>query len=221
MLRIGLVDDHKLFRKSLAALIAGFGGITVVLEAENGIELLELLKETDKVDLLLLDIEMSGMNGFETCMHLRKDYPDIKILIVSQLATKESIHSVMELGAHGFFSKNSDPEQLQFAIQSINDKDFYFGQELGYIIKEAILWEKKKIISPVKLLSNPVSNREIEIIKLASKGFTNSEISGHLFIDIRTVETHRKRIMEKTSSKNFICVILFALRHGIIIIDDL
>lgn len=107
-MRIGVVDDHKLFRKSLVLLINNFENIEVVLEAANGNELKDKLEET-KIDILLLDLQMPEVDGFESCAYVKEHFPDVKILIVSQLTSKESIHKVMELGANGFFTKNSDP----------------------------------------------------------------------------------------------------------------
>ncbi|MBN9282826.1 MULTISPECIES: response regulator transcription factor [Flavobacterium] len=219
MLRVGIVDDHKLFRKSLALLIGSFKNTKVVLEAQNGNDLLEQL-QNNPIDLLLLDIQMPEMDGFETCEYVRTHYPDMKVLIVSQLTTKESIHKVMELGAHGFFTKNSDPEQLENAIKSIHEKEFYFGQELGVVLREAILWEKNNKLK-VAASSISISDREMDVIRMACKELSSIEIADQLHINVRTVETHRKRIMEKTNSKNFIGVILFALRHQLLSIEEL
>lgn len=218
MLQIGLVDDHRLFRKSLALLIDAMDNAEVVLQAGNGKELLEQL-ESITVDLVLLDIQMPEMDGFETCKQLRKHYPDIKILVISQLTTKESIHKVMELGANGFFSKDAEPERLEKAIRDIWAKDYFFDDDLASVIREAILWEKRR---PVNLLGSPVpiTRREMEVIRLACKELSSAEIANRMFIDVRTVETHRKRIMEKTSCKNFIGVVLFALRHGLLLVDE-
>lgn len=220
MIRIGVVDDHLLFRKSLATLISTFENISVVIEAKNGREFLDQLDEKP-IDLVLLDIQMPEMDGFETCKILNKSYPDLRILIVSQLTTKESIHRIMELGAHGYFTKNSDPEQLEFAIRSMHDKGYYFGTELGTVLREAILWEKNVTNETVVSEKTSLSKREIEIILLAGKEFNSGEIADKLRIEIRTVETHRKRIMEKTKSKNFIGVILFALKNSYINLDQL
>jgi two-component system, NarL family, response regulator DegU len=219
MLKIGLVDDHRLFRKSLALLIDSIEGAEVVLQAGNGKELLEQL-DTIPVDLILLDIQMPEMDGFETCRQLRKHYPDVKILIISQLTTKESIHRVMELGANGFFSKDAEPEKLEKAIRDIRAKDYFFDDDLASVIREAILWEKRL---PANLLASPVAitHREMEVIRMACKEYSSAEIAEQLFINVRTVETHRKRIMEKTESKNFIGVVLFALRHGLLVMDEL
>lgn len=225
-MRVAIVDDHQLFRKSLAHLLNSFDGIEVVLQANNGKEFLETI-DTVEIDLVLLDIQMPEMNGFQTCKVLRDKYPSVFVLIISQLTTKESIHKVMELGAHGFFTKNSDPDQLQVAIRSITENGYYFGNELGSVIREVILWEKKHTAND-SLLNIPddidedcLTSREIEIIKLISNGNSSKEISNLLNINIRTVETHRKHIMEKTQAKNFIGVVVFALKYNLISIDEM
>lgn len=225
-MRVAVVDDHQLFRKSLAHLLNSFDAIEVVLQANNGREFLDAI-DTVEIDLVLLDIQMPEMNGFQTCKVLRDKFPSIFVLIISQLTTKESIHKVMELGAHGFFTKNSDPEQLQIAIRSISENGYYFGNELGPVIREIILWEKKNIKNV--FLSNSLddidedclTSREIEIIKLVSNGNSSKEISTLLNINVRTVETHRKHIMEKTQAKNFIGVVIFALKYNLINIDEM
>lgn len=219
MIRIGVVDDHLLFRKSLATLISTFDHIKVVIEAKNGKDLFDQLREKT-IDVVLLDLQMPEMDGFETCKILNSSYPDLKILIVSQLTTKESIHKIMELGAHGYFTKNSDPEQLEFAINCIHEKGYYFGIELGDVLREIIIWQRTASKDADINKKATLSKREIEIISLASKEYNSGEIADKLRIEIRTVETHRKRIMEKTKSKNFIGVILFALKNGYIHLDE-
>lgn len=214
-MKVAIVDDHKLFRRSLNYLLASFEGIQVAFEAKDGKELLELLK-TYSVELVLLDIEMPGMDGYRTCKALRKDFPAIKVLIVSQLTTKESIHTVMELGAHGFFSKNADPENLRNAILAIEEKDFYFDQQLGSVVREAMLQEKIAITA-----QGNISKRELEVLKLACKEYSSKEIADNLNIDVRTVEGHRSRLMKKTDSKNFLGVILYALKAGYIQVEEL
>ncbi len=199
-------------------LVNSFEGFQVAFTAENGKDFLKKLKSTP-VEIVLLDIQMPEMDGFQTCHMLHKLFPDVKILIVSQLTTKESIHNIMELGAHGYFTKNSDPEQLEFAINSLHKNGYYFGLELGTVLREAILWDKQN----AKPVANPglLSQRELEIIKMASSEFSSAQIADKLSLHVRTVETHRKRIMKKTNSKNFIGVVLFTLRNNYLTIDDL
>lgn len=217
MIRVGLVDDHKLFRKSLANLIGSFEGLDVVLEASNGKELFKELPNIE-LDIVLLDIQMPEMDGYETCEILNKDYPEIKILIVSQLTSNESVNKTIELGAHGYFTKNSDPEQLEIAIKNTFNLGFYFGTDLSSLLKDAVLYKKMYTI-PMSNQLISFTTREIEIIKMAGKEFNSIEIAKKLNINTRTVETHRKRIMEKVGSKNFIGVILYALKHEFISIN--
>lgn len=219
MLRIGIADDHLLFRKSLALLINSFEGMRVEVEAENGKLFISKLID-NPVDIVLLDIQMPIMNGYETCRKLLVQFPELKILVVSQLSTRESIHKMMELGAHGYFTKNSNPDQLEMALQSVYEEGFYFGLELGTVIKEALLWEKQHqqaAQSPDDLFSE----REVQVLKMICKEKRSKEIAEELFINIRTVESHRKHIMNKANAKNIVGVILFALKNGIITIDEL
>lgn len=218
MLRVGIVDDHVLFRKSLKLLVDSFDGVEVMLDAKGGSEFFELLPQNE-IDLILLDIQMEGMDGYQICRTVRKKYPNIKVLMVSQLTNRESLQGVMDAGAHGFFTKNSDPDQLSKAIKSISEKDFYFAQELGSVIKEVLLLDriKEQSIS----FDAGLSKREIEIIEMACRELSSSEIAERLFIAVRTVETHRKRIMEKTNSKNFLGSILYAIRKGLVDIENL
>jgi len=219
MLRIGIVDDHLLFRRSLVLLVNTFPNTKVVLQAGNGQELLAQLNAV-AIDLLLLDIQMPAMDGFQTCTTIKRLYPDIKILIISQLSTREAIHKVMELGANGFFSKNSNPEQLEQAIRGIKDKEFYFEQELGAIVREIVSGTKKRQSASTDS-AVAISAREMDVLRLACKEYSSIEIADRLCITARTVDTHRKRVMERTQSKNFIGVIVYALRHGLLFIDDL
>lgn len=217
ILRVGIVDDHLLFRKSMTLLIDSCEGMKVVLDAENGEVLLNKLQQT-QVDVVLLDIQMPVMDGYETCRHLLALHPELKILILSQLSSKESIHKIMEIGAHGYFTKNSNPDQLEMAIRSLHEQGFYFGLELGSVIKEALL---KESITPTNdIPPYNLSERELQIIKMICKEMKSKEIADELFINVRTVETHRKNIIVKTHSKNFIGVILYALKHDIISYSD-
>lgn len=219
MIRVGIVDDHLLFRRSMSLLIDSFKNIKTVLVAENGKVCLEKIID-NPVDVVLLDIQMPVMNGYETCEKILKLYPDVKILIVSQLSTKESFHKVIELGAHGYFTKNSDPEQLENAIKSINDKGFYFGSELSLVLKEAMLWDKDDTENFEKEI-NVFSDRELQIIKMICKEKTSKEIAELLFINVRTVDSHRKNIMGKSNNKNFVGVILYALKNNLIEIEEI
>lgn len=219
MLRVGIVDDHILFRKSLSLLINSFHEMIVVIEAQNGKDFLIELKDTP-VDVVLLDLQMPIMDGFDTCDIIAKNYPEIKILIVSQLTNRESIDKIIEYGAHGYFTKNSNPEQLELAIRNTTEHGFYFGAELGKVIKDALLY-REKVLPELEEKPNAIlTDRECEILKMICHEMSSREISEKLHLNVRTVDTHRKNILLKTNSKNFIGALLFAFKHGIISISD-
>lgn len=198
----------------MATLLGSFDGFEVVLEAENGVELLEKLPGVE-VDILLLDIEMPVMDGFETCNQLRRKFPKIKILIVSQLSTRESIYKTLQLGANGYFTKNSDPELLETAIRNIMDRDYHFDQGISYVMEQALKWQAAgESAAPVEL-----TPREIQMVLLAAMGKSSQQIADTLFLSVRTVETHKGNIIDKTRCKNFIEVIFYALRHHYITLD--
>lgn len=219
MIRIALVDDHQLFRKSLASLLESSIDFDIIYDTDNGLHFLEYV-QAENIDVVLLDIQMPILNGFEVCKRLKMINPDIKILIISQLTSKEVIHHVMECGADGFCSKNSSPEHLEIAIRKIMEHDYYFDNELGSVIRDAILWDKNSNLYFDFTKSVTFTKREVEIIKMVCREMSTKQIANSLFISSRTVENHKKNIMEKTQTKNFIGVILYAMKINVINIDD-
>ena len=218
MIKVALVDDHQLFRKSLSLLLKSCDTISVVYDTSDGLAFLKYLEEAE-LDVLLLDLEMPIVHGYDVCKQAKFIDPDLKIIILSQLTSKEAVHQVMEIGANGYFTKNSSPEMLEQAIHNVLDKDYYFDISLSTVIREALLWKKKRVtFSDVPDVH--LTPREIEIIQLATQEKCSKEIADTLNISTRTVEKHRKHIMEKTQSKNFIGVVLYALKKNFIFLDD-
>lgn len=220
MNRIAIIDDHELFRKSLSFLVSSFRDIQVVYDSDNGYDFIEFIKN-ETLDLVLLDIQMPIVNGFEVCKILKSNNPHTKILIISQLNTKEAIHHVMECGANGFFSKSSSPLLLETAINRVINEGYYFNMSLYATIREAMLWDRKTNYIPDFNLDVLFSEREIQIIKMVCQEKSSDEIGLRLNITARTVETHRARIIKKVNAKNFIGAVLHALKTNAIHIEDL
>lgn len=218
MIRVALADNHKLFRKSIEALLLSFGNVEVVFDTDNIPELGEKLKNTP-VDLVIMDCQMEKTTGIAGCKTLKLQYPNIRFLILTQSVSKELILEMIEIGMDGFFSKNSDPYQLQKAIQNINAKGFHFDADLESMISDALLWEKKNAKSRSQKKAISITRRELDIIRLACQELSSIEIAENLHINVRTVESHRKRMIAKTNTKNFIGVILYALRNQLLILD--
>lgn len=220
MIRIALVDDHQLFRKSLTSLLNSSDDFEIIYDTDDGLHFIEYAKAVN-IDVVLLDIQMPILSGFEVCKQLKMMNPEIKILIISQLTSKEVIHYVMECGADGFCSKNSSPEHLEIAIRKIMEHDYYFDNELGSVIRDAILWDKNSNLYFDFSKSVTFTKREVEIIKMVCREMSTKQIANSLFISSRTVNNHKKNIMNKTQTKNFVGVILFALKINAISLEDL
>ncbi|WP_396189016.1 response regulator [Flavobacterium sp.] len=220
MIKIALVDDHQLFRKSLSLLLNSSDAFEIVYDSDDGLHFIAYA-QSNVIDVVLLDIQMPKLNGFEVCKRLKVINPEIKILIISQLTSKEVIHYVMECGANGFCSKNTSPEHLEIAIHKIMEHDYYFDTNLGSIIRDVILWDKKEVGNFDPNSSLFLTKREIEIIKLSCKEMITKEIANKLCVSPRTVDNHKKNIMKKTNAKNFIGVVLFAIKINAISFEDL
>lgn len=216
-IKIGITDDHTLFRKSLRFLINSFDKMEVVLEAKNGNELLQKLKAST-IDVLLLDLQMPEMDGFSTCLKLNELYPNIKVLILTHLDEQETIRRVLNLSIQGYFTKNTDPQELKNAILKLSNNGFYFEKKLTSIIQFLIdnpdFDEKAKEYKPF-------TKREMQVLKLTIKELNGLEIADKLCISPKTVEKHKGNLMNKTDSKNFIGVIIYALIHNLISLKDI
>lgn len=216
MIRIAITDDHTLFRKSLSLLVGSFENTQVVVEAANGKELLEKLQSVP-VDIVLLDLQMPEMDGFETSLKINELYPDVKILILTLQKEEEAIKKVMEQGVHGYFTKNTDPSELKNAIVKLSDGGFYFEKSLSDIIQHIL--EDSSII-PNTQKSLIFTEREMDIVRLTLKEYSGTQIAYELNISPKTVEKHKRNLMEKTGSKNFIGVIMCALVNEFITLDE-
>ena len=128
MKKIALVDDHLLLRNGLAVVINSYEGYRVVFEAGNGIEFIQKLKENELPDIVLLDISMPYMNGYETAEWIKKNYPSIKVLVLSMLEDERSVIRMLQYGARGYITKGSDPKELKTALDTLSKKGMYFNQ---------------------------------------------------------------------------------------------
>ncbi len=211
-LKIVITDDHVLFRKGLRALLSDFSFIGEIKEAGNGVELLQLLsEETTLPDIILLDIKMPEMDGLVTTEKVKSLYPDIKILILSMHDDEHLILHMIEKGVNGYLFKNSDPEDVENAILDVLHKEFYFDDNIAQIIYRAYLG---KIQKPVP--NSMFSEREIEILEMICREYTNSEIAEKLYLSPRTVEGHRKNMLAKTGVKNVAGLVIYAIKNKLV-----
>ncbi len=209
-----IADDHTLFRKAIVKLISGFDCIGTVKDAENGKELVALVKQ-EEPDLVIVDMQMPIMDGVETCEYLIPRYPNLKVLILSMHDSDRYILHMLEIGVHAFLLKNTDPEELERAICSITKKDFYHNDLVASVLRKNII-DKKASVRPK---FNPVelTEREREILTLVCREMSNKEIGSRLGLSERTIENHRFRLMEKLNLKSVVGLVRFAYENGYIV----
>jgi DNA-binding NarL/FixJ family response regulator len=209
-IKVFLVDDHKLFRNGLSLLLEGEKDINVSGEAENGQHFCEAI-EKDLPDVVLMDIEMPVMDGFETTKTACERYPELKVIALTMFGEEQYYLKMIEAGAKGFILKNSDIEEVIKAIKTVYDGGTYFSQEILYNMVKNIKEVRKETGPPVHL-----SGREQEILDLICKGFSNTEIASELNISKRTVEKHRSNILAKTQTYNTASLVMFAVENKLI-----
>jgi DNA-binding NarL/FixJ family response regulator len=207
-IRIAVADDHIMFAEGLIFNLANQDGYEMAGRAENGLQLLDLLKTTS-VDVILLDLSMPEMNGEEAALEILEKYPHIRILVITMHHTPGIILPLLDAGVHGFLIKNSSVSELNTAIREVYAGNRYMNRE----VKE-IMEQREKIANPEKLLQ--ITKREKEILQLIYEGMATNDIAEKLFISSYTVETHRRNLLSKTETKNATQLVNKAIQLGII-----
>lgn len=195
-IKLIIVDDHHLFTEGLLAILKRNSFIEVLKTCEDGKILIEYLENnTILPDIILLDIAMPQMNGFEVLKYLNKNYKSIKCIVLSMHNDSNYIAKCTELGAWGYLLKNTDTDELINAIDIVHSGEKYFNQDTS-----------KKMIEGIGEMNKyqKLTKKEIEIYELISKGLTTKEIANNLFISVRTVETHRANILKKLEVRSTI-----------------
>ncbi len=209
-----MVDDHTIIRDGLKSLLKSERSIQIIGEAANGQELLELLKTTAP-DVVMLDLNMPVMDGFETLKHLQEKHPDVKALVLTMLDQESYVHKVRASGATGFVLKTAGRDELVHAIKTVASNNSFICSEVALKLLNR---------SPVdgatpegfQKPSPELSRREMEVLRLIAEGYTNAEIADKLFASKRTIESHRQHLIEKTKARNTATLIKFAIQQGLI-----
>lgn len=209
---IALVDDHSLFREGMASLLRGYEDLEVVIEASNGKEFFDQLSGK-KVDVIMLDIELPVMDGIEITVQLTKKHPDIRIIVLTSRYEAELVLRVMELGADAFIAKGKSIGHVVEAIRSLYRDGYYHSEETS----KALVTELQKRNKHARSFkTNPLSQREIEVLKLLCEQNTNREIAEILKLSPRTIDTYRENIFIKTGAKNIVGIVRYAISNHLI-----
>jgi two-component system response regulator DegU len=212
-LNVYIADDHTLFRKAMVNLLQTFERIGSVKDAENGKDLLNLVR-ADLPDVVIVDLQMPIMDGVEACEKIVGTYPDIKIIVLTMHDSEKYILHMMEMGVHAFLLKNTEPDELEKAIHAVVDKDFYHNDLVASVLRKNMR-DRKGGERPVFKV-NMLTDREEEILLLICQELTIREIGHKLSISENTARNHRVNIMEKLGVKNTVGLVKYAYETGII-----
>ncbi|HMH23052.1 MAG TPA: response regulator transcription factor [Puia sp.] len=211
---VALVDDHVLLRNGLAGLIRSFGEYAILFEAHNGTDFIRQLKPRYLPELVLLDINMPEMDGYETALWLKRNFPEVKILALSMYDTDNSIIRMLKNGAKGFILKDIEPCELKIALDSVIRKGFYYSEMVT-----------GKLIHTINSLDEPeqkvrhlltLNEREIEFLKMVCTELTYKEIADQMYLSPRTIDGYRDSLFEKLNVKTRVGLVLYAIRNGVV-----
>jgi two-component system, NarL family, invasion response regulator UvrY len=223
-IKIGIVDDHNLFRKGLIKLI-NLGDkenrYSILFEAGNGNELMEKISFKSKPDIILMDIDMPGMDGFETVDWLNRFHPDIKVLVISMFQSdEEKIIRMLKLKIKGYLSKDIKVEDMHKALEAIAEGGKYYTDKVTEVMAQIIEKERQapteKIYSGNGQSSITLSENEMAFMKLACTELTYQQIAEKMNLSVKTIEGYRENLFQRFSLKNRVSLAMLAVRHGLV-----
>lgn len=213
-IRISLVDDHTLFRKGMAELINSFKGYKVIAEADNGKQFIRAFNGRERPDIVLLDINMPEMNGYETALWLKENWPQVKVLALSMYDMEESIIKMLKAGAKGYLLKDADPEELLTSLNEVSKNNFYHSHLVNGVLLKSL------IPSDNESASLKINDREMQFLKLACTEMTYKEIADQMCLSPRTIDGYREALFEKLHVKSRVGLVMFAIREGLVAAAD-
>jgi two-component system response regulator DegU len=214
--QIALLDDHPLFRQGMRYILQSLPFVESVVEAGEYAELLALCRQR-LPDVLLLDLQMPGMDGPEVAERLLAEFPGLKIIVLSMFSADKFITQMMKLGARSYLPKDVNQEELTQALQAVLTTGNYFSERVSRALMRGVQQPTRQAAASL-LLTEEVhfTKRELDVLRLICEGRTTAEIAEDLFLSSRTVDGHRQRLLEKTGSPNVASLGVYAVRHGLL-----
>ncbi len=211
--KVLLADDHALLRDALANLVNGFEQFKVVATVANGHELIKAIQDGAKPDVILLDLNMPGMDGFEAAKWLQKEHPAIKILILTMYDSEIALIRLLQVGVKGFLKKDIHPSELNAALRSVAEDGYYYAHnttgKLASLFQQHT--DKQSFLDKAML-----NEKEIEFLRLASTDLTYKEIAAKLKITPRAIDGYRDALFDKLDVKSRVGLAIYAVKNGIV-----
>lgn len=209
-IKVAIIDDHEVVINGLKTMLAGCENLQIEYAAQSSNELMEQL-QTAVPDVLLMDIQMPGINGIDLCKQVLRLHPQIKIIAFSSFDDSNYVKQIFRSGAKGYLLKNADKQTIAKAIEAVMREEEFMDETIKNILLQETITGQRRSIYEV-----PLTKREKEILKLIAEGQSNQEIADKLFISLRTVETHRLNINQKLGVKNTAGLVKEAVKRGLI-----
>jgi len=210
-MRILLADDHILVRAGIRALLEGLEGVTVVAEAGNGNEVLELAR-THRPDVVLLDISMPGLGGLEASAQLKQEFPGVRVVMLSMHANEEYVLQALRAGAAGYMLKDSATAELEIALKAVMQGETYLSPPISKQVVEGYVQR----VGAEQPAPDNLTPRQRQVLQLIAEGHSTKEIAFRLELSVKTVETHRAQLMERLQIHDIAGLVRYAIRSGLI-----
>jgi two-component system, NarL family, invasion response regulator UvrY len=206
---VGIADDHSLLRSALAKLINTFEGYSILFEADNGKDLRNKIQQKEVPDIVMLDVNMPEMDGFETTQWLHKHYPQIKVMALSMLSDERTIIKMFRLGAKGYLLKNTDPEELKKALDSLMDKNVYLSEYVSDKLVSGLHQDEneKEVV---------LNEKEREFLRWTCSELSYKDIADKMFVSPRTVDDYRQSLFIKLKVHSRVGLVMYAIKNGIV-----
>jgi DNA-binding NarL/FixJ family response regulator len=211
-IKIAIADDQTLFREGLKMILQTFHNLEMVIEAENGVELINALKEVQP-DVILLDYTMPEMDGYETMMQIRQHHPDIKVIILSMHHDTSLMTFMMKEGANGYLLKDEEPQEVRMAIEKVLLEGHYFPDYVSKALLDAVKSHKKRgSLSQNQETTISFSDREEQIMRLIGT-MSRKEMARTIHLSVKTIDFHIRNLKDKTNCASTAELIRFAIQH--------
>lgn len=214
--KIAIVDDHVMFRRGLCMLVDLFPQYRVLFDADNGKDFISKLNEDDLPDIVLLDINMPEMDGYETSAWIRAKHPDIKVIALSTLDADTSIIKMIKCGAKGYVLKDAEPNELKLALNEVMSVGFFYND----LVSRKILHSINMLVdegSAVNVLLK-LTDRETAFLKLVCSEKSYQEIAAEMFVSERTVDGYRDALFKKLHVTSRVGLVMYAIKNGIVVL---
>ena len=212
-IKVAIADDHKIFRSGVINTLTPYENINVMFEAEDGKHLLEIM-EDQQPDVILMDLKMPNMDGIEATKRVREKYAHVKVIVLTMYEDDNFIVHLIENGANAYLLKNAEPDEIYEAICTTYEKGFYFNENVNLALLKKVMHKNKQQFKPSFQSEVPLTDRELEVLRLICGELTTQQISEKIFLSPRTVEGLRQKLLEKTGAKNIVGLVMYAFRNG-------